>query len=93
LFRCGCCCHDIVCCQQDALIIIQPWKQPVWPRMLIDPVLTGQRYRVTLQLLDAEQLRAKQLGIMVVAQRIPGACQKPDFFDDYEILLERIRGG
>ena len=61
--------------------------------MPIDPVLTGQRYRVTLQLLDAEQLRAKQLGIMVVAQRIPGACQKPDFFDDYEILLERIRGG
>jgi hypothetical protein len=33
----------------------------------------GQRYRMTLQLLDAEQLRAQQLCVAVVMQRIPGA--------------------
>jgi len=36
-------------------------------------VLAGQCDRVTLQLLDAEQLRAQQLGIAVVTQRIPRA--------------------
>jgi hypothetical protein len=36
-------------------------------------VLAGQRGRVTLQLLDAEQLRAQQLGIPVVTQRIARA--------------------
>jgi hypothetical protein len=36
-------------------------------------MLARQRDRVTLQLLDAEQLRAQQLGITVVTQRIPRA--------------------
>jgi hypothetical protein len=34
-------------------------------------VLSGQRDRVALQLLDAEQFRTQQLGIAVATQRIP----------------------
>jgi hypothetical protein len=34
---------------------------------------TGQRYRVSFQLLDTEQLRAQQLRIPVVTRRIPYA--------------------
>jgi hypothetical protein len=36
-------------------------------------MLPRQRRRVTLQLLDAEQLRAQQLGVAVVMQRVPRA--------------------
>jgi hypothetical protein len=55
-------------------------------------MLTSQHYRVTLQLLDAEQLRAQQLGIPVVAQRFAGACRNTKLFDDYDILLALARG-
>ena len=54
-------------------------------------MLAGQRYRVTLQLLDAEQLRAQQYGILVVAQRISCTRRKSEPFDDYDILLAIIR--
>jgi hypothetical protein len=50
-------------------------------------VLTSQRYRVTLQLLDAEQLRAQQLRIPIVMQRIPRARRNSEPFDDYDVLL------
>jgi hypothetical protein len=56
-------------------------------------VLAGQHDRVTLQLLDAEQLRAQQLGIPVVTQRIPCACRKSELFDDDNLLLARTRAG
>jgi len=36
-------------------------------------MLARQGVRVTLQLLDAEEFRAKQLGIAVVTQRISRA--------------------
>jgi len=48
-----------------------------------------QRDRVTLQLFDAEQLRAQQLGILVVVQRISCARRKSEFFDGYDMLLAR----
>jgi hypothetical protein len=47
---------------------------------------------VTLQLLDAEQLRAQQLRIPVVMQRIPRARRNSEPFDDYDILLALVRG-
>jgi hypothetical protein len=50
-------------------------------------MLPSQRYRVTLQLLDAEQLRAQQLCIPVVTQRLTCARQQSEPFDDYDILL------
>lgn len=53
-------------------------------------MLACQRDRVTLQLLDTEQLRAQQLGIPVVAQRIPCARRKSERFDAYDMLLARI---
>jgi hypothetical protein len=55
-------------------------------------MLARQRDRVTLQLLDAEQFRAQQLGIPVVTQRIPCACRKSELFDDDDLLLARTRG-
>jgi hypothetical protein len=51
-------------------------------------MLASQGYRMTLELLDAEQLRAQQLRIPVIAQHIPDACRKPELFDDYVILLD-----
>jgi hypothetical protein len=54
-------------------------------------MLASQRYRVSLQLLDAEQLRAQQLGIPAATQRVPCACRKSELFDDYDILLARTR--
>jgi hypothetical protein len=57
--------------------------------MRIDPVLASQRYRVTLQLLDAEQFGAQQLRIPLVTRCIQCACQKSELFDDYGILLAR----
>lgn len=59
--------------------------------MRIDSVLTSQRYRVTLQLLDAEQLRAQQLGIPVVTRRVPCERRKSELLDDYDILPVRTR--
>jgi hypothetical protein len=50
-------------------------------------MLAGQGYRVPLQLLDAEQLRAQQLGIPVVTQRVPLMCRKAELFDGDDILL------
>jgi len=38
-------------------------------------MLARQRDRVALELLDAEQLRAQQLGIAVVTQRMTCACR------------------
>jgi hypothetical protein len=38
--------------------------------MWIDLMLTHQRDRVALELLDAEQFRAQQLGITVITQRM-----------------------
>ena len=55
-------------------------------------MLASQRNRVTLQLLDAEQLRAQQLNIPVVTQRIPCVCRKIELFGDYDILLAQTRG-
>jgi hypothetical protein len=52
-------------------------------------VLACQRDRVTLQLLDTEQLRAQQLGIPIVAQRIACARRKSERIDDYDMLLAR----
>ena len=60
--------------------------------MRIQTVLAGQRYRVTLQLLDTEQLRAQQLGIALVTQRIACARRKPELSGDYEILLAGTLG-
>jgi hypothetical protein len=54
-------------------------------------VLTSQRYRVTLQLLDAEQLRAQQLRIPVVTQRFACARRNSEPFDDYIVLLALTR--
>ncbi|MCW5204828.1 hypothetical protein VU02_02735, partial [Desulfobulbus sp. N2] len=56
-------------------------------------VLAGQYYRVTLQLPDAEQLRAQQLSIPAAAWCIPCVCRGFELFDDYEILLARKGGG
>jgi hypothetical protein len=55
-------------------------------------VLASQHYRVTLQLLDAEQLRTQQLGITVVMQRIARPRRKSELFGNYAILLARTRG-
>jgi len=67
----GCGCHEIIRRQQHALIVRKPWQQPVRPRVRIDSMLAGQRHRVPLQLLDAEQLLAQQFRIPGIAQRIP----------------------
>jgi hypothetical protein len=64
---------DVVGRQQNARIVRQPQQQPVRPRARVDSMLPRQRRRVTLQLLDAEQLRAQQLGVAVVMQRVPRA--------------------
>jgi hypothetical protein len=88
----GCDCHDVIGRQQHARIVRQPWQQPVRPPARIDPMLTSQHYRVTLQLLDAEQLRAQQLGIPVVTQRLARARRNAKLFDDYDILLALARG-
>lgn len=55
-------------------------------------MLAGQCYRVTLQLLDAEQLRAQQLCVPVITQRIPGARRISKIFADYDILPARFPG-
>ena len=55
-------------------------------------MLACQRYCVTLQLLDTEQLRAQQLGIALVAQRTAYARRNPELSGDYEILLARTSG-
>jgi hypothetical protein len=60
--------------------------------MWIDPMLTGQRYRVPLQLIDAEQLRAQQLSIPAVTKCSPFVCRKSELFDGYDILLAPTRG-
>ena len=60
--------------------------------MRIDSMLVGQRYRVTLKLLDAEQLRAQQLSIPVVTQWIPCARRKSELFEYDDIPLARILG-
>jgi len=54
-------------------------------------VLTSQRYRVTLQLLDAEQFCAQQRRIPVVMQRIPRARRNCETFYDYDVLLALTR--
>jgi hypothetical protein len=64
--------HHVIRRQQNAHIVRQSWQQPVRPRTRIDAMLASQRYRVTLQLLDAEQHRAQQQSILLVPQRI--AC-------------------
>ena len=51
-------------------------------------MLASQCYRVTLQLLDAEQLRAQQLGIPVITQRTPCACRGIYPFNGHEFLLD-----
>jgi hypothetical protein len=56
-------------------------------------MLARQGDRMTLQLLDAEQFRAQQLGIPVVAQRIPRARRKSECFDIDALLLTRTWGG
>ena len=57
----GRCCggDDVVGRQQNLRIVRQPRQQPVRPRTRIDSILTRQRDRVTLQLLDAEQFRTQ----------------------------------
>jgi len=65
--------HDVVRRKQNARIVRQPRQQPVQPRARVDSMLPRQLRRVTLQLLDAEQLRAQQLGVAVVMQRVPRA--------------------
>lgn len=55
-------------------------------------MLASQRYRVTLQLLDAEQLRAQQLGIPIVTQRFACSRRNTELSDDYDILLAKARG-
>ncbi len=62
-------CDNIVRCQQDLFIVIQPRQQPVGARTRINPVLARQRHGVTLQLLDAEQLRTQQFGVVVAHPR------------------------
>ncbi len=52
--RYGLGCHHMIGRQQHLLIIRKSWQQPVRPRMGIDTVLTGQRYRMALELVDAE---------------------------------------
>ncbi|MHB8919778.1 MAG: hypothetical protein ACYC3N_01925 [Halothiobacillus sp.] len=54
-------------------------------------MLASQRYRMTLQLLDAEQLRAQQLGIPVVTRGVSCERRKSELLDDYDILLVRIQ--
>jgi hypothetical protein len=56
-------------------------------------MLARQRDRVTIQLLEAEQFRAQQLGIPVVTQRIPCARRKSELFDGYDMLLARTLDG
>jgi hypothetical protein len=60
--------------------------------MRIDAVAACQRYRVPLQLLDTEELRPQQFGILVGTRRLPGAGRKSTFFDEDDILLARARG-
>ena len=66
LSRCDCGCHHVIGCQQNARIVRQPWQQPIRTRIWINFMLARQRDRVTLQLLDAEQLRTQQLRILIV---------------------------
>ena len=54
-------------------------------------MLASQRYRVTLQLLDTEQLRAQQLSILLVAQGVPCAWRKSQLSDDF--LLSSLELG
>ncbi|MDO8862069.1 hypothetical protein Q6D67_10175 [Haliea sp. E1-2-M8] len=51
-------------------------------------MLARQGDRVTLQLLNAEQLRAQQLGIPMMAQPISCTRRISERFDDYDTLLE-----
>jgi len=85
--RRNCGCDDVICGQQHAFIVRQPWQQPVRPRARIDTVLASQRYRVALQLLDTEQFRTQQLSILIVTQRVMCTRRNPELFDDYEPLL------
>jgi hypothetical protein len=50
-------------------------------------VVLSQRYPVALQLLDTEQLRAQQLGILLVTQHVACAFQESEPSDDYKIFL------
>lgn len=54
-------------------------------------MLDSQRDGMPLQMLDAEQLSAQQLGIPVVTQRVPGAWRKSELFDCYDTLLVHIK--
>ena len=56
-------------------------------------MLASQGYRLTLQLLDAEQLRAQQFGIPVVMQGFARARRNTELSDDYDILLAMAPGG
>ena len=79
LSRGGCGRDDVIRRQHNTRIVRQPWQQPVRPRMRIDVMLPRQRYRVTLQLLNTEQLRTQQFSIALTTHALRVRAENPNF--------------
>ncbi|MFO7551031.1 MAG: hypothetical protein R6W80_06470 [Haliea sp.] len=80
------CRDDIIGREQNARIVRQPRQQSVRAWMRVDSILARQADRVTLQLLNTEQLRTQQIGIPEMALRIPCACRESERPDAYDTL-------
>ena len=80
------CRDNIIGCKQNARIVRQPRQQSVGARMRVDSILSCQGDRVTLELLNTEQLRTQQIGIPGVVLILPCACRESERLDGYERL-------
>ncbi len=56
--------------EKDPLVLIQPGEQPVFSGPPVNAMRARQRDGVVLQLIAAEELRAQQSHVGVVAQRV-----------------------
>ena len=80
------CRDDIVGRKQNPCVVRQPRQQSVRARVRVDSIPTCQGDRVTLQLLNTEQLRTQQIGIPRTVLRLPCACRESERLDGYETL-------
>jgi hypothetical protein len=81
---------DVIGVEQYAFIVREPAQQLVGPRTWIDPLLAREGGGVTLELLDAEQLRAQQIRVALLATRTARAhpgCNS--LRDDYSFRRAR----